>query len=344
MKQYEKKSFFTTLVLFFIPLFLLSSVVLYMYFQEQIQEKKKTILYEMKEYSYDFKGDTFTLDIVEHDTKKEIFKIYEQNNELFAYFEIPSKAPYLLKVIYDKEKYKEQYNQILEKLFEVSIVIFFFILFISIGFSFYALRPMRQALYLLEDFLKDLIHDLNTPATSILLNSKLLRKRGDFEEIERIELCAKGIASLYKNLELMTPSNIQNNEIVVLNELIDDKIVILQKIYPSIIFRQNVTNTTIQSNRNAIDRILDNLLTNACKYNLKNGQVSISMLNNSLTIIDTGIGIKDTKKVFQRYYKENENGLGIGLNIVKQLCDILGIEIKIQSTLKKGTTIELNFN
>lgn len=344
MKQYEKKSFFTTLVLFFIPLFLLSSVVLYMYFQEQIQEKKKTILYEMKEYSYDFKGDTFTLDIVEHDTKKEIFKIYEQNNELFAYFEIPSKAPYLLKVIYDKQKYKEQYNQILEKIFEVSIVIFFFILFISIGFSFYALRPMRQALYLLEDFLKDLIHDLNTPATSILLNSKLLRKRGDFEEIERIELCAKGIASLYKNLELMTPSNIQNNEIVVLNELIDDKIVILQKIYPSITFRQNVTNTTIQSNRNAIDRILDNLLTNACKYNVKNGQVSISMLNNSLTIIDTGIGIKDTKKVFQRYYKENENGLGIGLNIVKQLCDILGIEIKIQSTLKKGTTIELNFN
>ncbi|MGB5867561.1 MAG: HAMP domain-containing sensor histidine kinase [Arcobacteraceae bacterium] len=344
MKNYEKKSFFTTLVLFFIPLFLLSSAVLYMYFQEQIQEKKKTILYEMKEYTYDFKGDTFTLDIVENDTKKEIFKIYEQNNELFAYFEIPSKSPYLLKVIYDKQKYKEQYNQIVKKLFEVSIVIFFFILFISIGFSFYALKPMRQALYLLEDFLKDLIHDLNTPATSILLNSKLLRKRGDFEEIERIELCAKGIASLYKNLELMTPSNIQNDETVVLHELIDDKIVILQKMYPNIIFKQNIKNRTIQSNRNAIDRILDNLLTNACKYNAKNGQVDISMLNNSLTIKDTGIGIKDTKKVFQRYYKEDENGLGIGLNIVKQLCDILNISIDIKSTLKQGTTIELNFN
>ena len=54
---------------------------------------------------------------------------------------------------------------------------------------------MREALYLLEEFLKDLIHDLNTPATSILLNAKLLKRRGEFAEVERIELCAKGIAS-----------------------------------------------------------------------------------------------------------------------------------------------------
>jgi len=188
-----------------------------------------------------------------------------------------------------------------------------------------------------------LIHDLNTPATSILLNSKLLRKRGDFEEIERIELCAKGIASLYKNLELMNPVNIENDESVILNELIAVKIEILKKIYPNIQFTQDVTDTVIKSNQNAVERILDNLLTNACKYNNKNGQVNISMQNNILSISDTGIGIKNPTKVFQRYYKENRNGLGIGMNIVKQLCDILNITININSTLGKGTTIELIF-
>ncbi|WP_157840824.1 histidine kinase dimerization/phospho-acceptor domain-containing protein [Halarcobacter anaerophilus] len=55
----------------------------------------------------------------------------------------------------------------------------------------------------MENFLKDLIHDLNTPSTSILINSKMLKKHGDFEEIERIELSAKTISSLYKNLEFI---------------------------------------------------------------------------------------------------------------------------------------------
>jgi len=343
LKNYEKKSFFTTLVLFFIPLFFLSSIVLYMYHQEEIEEMENNILYQMREYSYDFKGENFSLDVIEDDKTNEIFKIYHTYEGLSAYFDVPSKGPYLLKILHSKIKYEELYNQILQKIFEVAFISFFLILFISIGFSFYSLRPMREAVNLLENFLKDLIHDLNTPATSILLNAKLLRKRGNFEEIERIEICAKGISSLYKNLELMTPENMINDEIVMLDELIEQKIEILQKIYPRIIFMKNSKSVIIRSNKNAIDRILDNLLTNACKYNKKNGQVSIHLTNNKLIIKDTGIGIKNTKKVFQRYYKENENGLGIGMNIVKQLCDILEINITIESIVDEGTRVELTF-
>lgn len=314
-----------------------------MYYQEKIDEMENNILYEMREYSYDFIGDDFSLDIIEDNKINEIFKIYHSEEGITAYFEVPSKGPYLLKVLYNKIKYKEDSNQLLKKVFELAFIIFFLILFISIGFSFYSLRPMREAVILLEDFLKDLIHDLNTPATSILLNAKLLRKRGNFEEIERIEICAKGISSLYKNLELMTPENIINDEPVILDELIDQKIEILQKIYPSIIFIKNSINIPIQSNKNAVERILDNLLTNACKYNKKNGQVAITITNKKLIIKDTGIGIKNTKKVFQRYYKENDNGLGIGMSIVKQLCDILDIKINIQSAIDDGTTVELTF-
>lgn len=341
MKNYEKKSFFTTLILFFIPLFVLSSVVLYMYHNEQIEEVKKNILYQMKEYSYDFKGDTFSLDIVEDDKTKDIFTLYDFEGGLSAYFDVPSKGPYLLKVIYDKNKYDAIYSIFLKKIFIVAIIIFFLILFISIGFAFYALKPMREAMTLLEDFLKDLIHDLNTPATAILLNTKLLRKRGDFDEIERIELCAKSIASLYKNLELMSPKKILNNEIVYIDKLVDERLEILQKIYPNISFVVDMKETQVKSNLIALERILDNLLTNACKYNKKNGKVFINILKNKIIIEDTGIGIENTTKIFQRYYKENETGLGIGLSIVKKLCDILDISIDLQSKIDKGTKIEL---
>jgi len=344
LKNYEKKSFFTTLVLFFVPLFILSSVVLYMYHGEKVQEMENNILYQMKEYSYDFKGEGFTLDIVEDDNTKEIFKIYHFEEGLVSYFQIPSKAPYLLKISYSEIEYNKRSDVILQKLLHLSIIIFFLILILSIGFSFYALRPMKEALNLLEIFLKDLIHDLNTPATSILLNAKLLRKRGDFEEIERIELCAKGIASLYKNLELMSPVNITNDEDVFLDELIVNKIEILEKIYPNIQFTLNKNHTNVKSNKNAVDRIIDNLLTNACKYNKKNGYVYINISKNKVQIKDTGIGIKNISKVFQRYYKENDNGLGIGMSIVKQLCDILDIDIEVQSVIGEGTIVELTFD
>ncbi|PLY11048.1 MAG: hypothetical protein C0626_00300 [Arcobacter sp.] len=343
MKNYEKKSLITTISLFFIPLFILASIVLYMYHSDKVKDIEQNILYQMKDYTFDFKGDTFSLDIVEDNKEKQLFKIYHCKEGLCAYFQIPSTGPYLLKVIYDKKKYEKVYYDFLVDIFKFSVVIFFFLLFISVGFALYSLRPMKEALHLLEDFLKDLIHDLNTPATSILLNSKLLKRRGDFEETERIELSAKTISSLYKNLELITPKQISKTEEVSLSKLVDEKIEILQKLYPKIKFNKNMQNVFIKSNKNAMERIIDNLLTNACKYNKKNGEVNISASEQKLIIEDSGIGIKNVKKVFQRYYKENETGLGIGMSIVKQLCDILDINISITSVIDKGTKIELTF-
>lgn len=343
MKNYEKKSFFTSFFLFFITLIILSSIVLYMYHEDKVKDIKQNILYQMKDYTFDFKNKMFSLDIIENDTNKQLFKIYDCKEGLCAYFEAPSTGPYLLKVVYDKKKYEKLYNEFLIKIFKFSIVIFFLLLVISLGFAIYSLRPMKEALHLLEDFLKDLIHDLNTPATSILLNSRLLRKRGDFEEIERIELSAKTISSLYKNLELITPNSITKDESVFVEELINKKIEVLHKLYPNIEFIKNLENLEIKNNTNAVERIIDNILTNACKYNKKNGQVIISIKNQTLIIKDTGIGIKNTKKVFQRYYKENETGLGIGLSIVKQLCDTLDIKISIESKEAEGTQVKLVF-
>lgn len=343
MKNYEKKSLFTTIYLFFIPLVSIASIALYLYHEDKVKDIEQNILYQMKDYTFDFKSEKFILDIVEANKEKQTFKIYHCEEGLCAYFQIPSTGPYFLKVIYSKEKYDKLYQEFLSKILQFGIVIFFLLLFISIGFAVYSLRPMKEALYLLEDFLKDLIHDLNTPATSILLNSKLLRKRGNFEEIERIELSAKSISSLYKNLEFLTSNKIVQDDIVSLLELVNEKVEVLQKIYPTIKFTKNISNVEIKSNRNGVDRILDNLLTNACKYNKKNGQVNILIKNNKLCIEDTGIGIKNTKKVFQRYYKENENGLGIGMSIVKQLCDSLDIEISIKSIMGEGTKVELLF-
>ncbi len=51
--------------------------------------------------------------------------------------------------------------------------------------------------------------------------------------------------------------------------------------------------------------------------------------DSTLTIINSSYGIKNPSKVFNRFYKESDRGLGIGLHIVDKLCKELNINTKI---------------
>jgi len=121
---------------------------------------------------------------------------------------------------------------------------------------------------------------------------------------------------------------------------------VVEKNYPDIEFQVQMEPTHIQSNKEAYSRIIDNLLSNAAKYNKKGGFVHIWYNNDTetLNIQDSGKGIKNPKKIFERFYKEQERGIGIGLHIVKKLCDELNIEINLQSELDVGTTFMLTLH
>jgi two-component system OmpR family sensor kinase len=257
---------------------------------------------------------------------------------------MPKSDKCVLKIIYDGKKFKTDINALKYKILKVSLVILLLMLLFSLYFAMYSLKPIKNAISLLEVFLKDLIHDLNTPVTSILLNSKLLSKKEPSLELERIELSAKSISFLYKNLEILKNKVSRKISKINIKEIIEQRVKILQKLYPNIKIQLNLEEMVLNTNEDAIGRILDNILTNACKYNKKNGKVIISTKQNQITIEDTGIGIKNIKRVFEQYYKENERGLGLGMNIVKRLCDELKIKIKIKSKINIGTTIELTLN
>jgi len=56
-----------------------------------------------------------------------------------------------------------------------------------------------------------------------------------------------------------------------------------------------------------------------------------------LIIEDSGVGIKEPQKIFDRYYKESQRGIGIGLHIVKKLCDEIGVDIRIETEIGVGS-------
>jgi signal transduction histidine kinase len=92
--------------------------------------------------------------------------------------------------------------------------------------------------------------------------------------------------------------------------------------------------------------VVANLIRNAFT-NTPSGAVSISVKDNELTISDTGTGIRgeEIDKVFQRHFRGGgSTGSGIGLSLVKRICDRYGWETIIDSTEGQGTSVQFVFN
>ena len=96
---------------------------------------------------------------------------------------------------------------------------------------------------------------------------------------------------------------------------------------------------------NKIRRILINLLSNACKYNVEGGIVTVSLHPSpstlQLAVADTGIGIRDKQHVFDRFVQEThgqeQEGSGLGLHIVRQYIDMMGGCIAVEDNHPRGT-------
>ncbi len=212
---------------------------------------------------------------------------------------------------------------------------------ISLLFALYALHPLRNALLLLEEFIKDIIHDLNTPISSILINLKMME--GNSEEVERITQSAKTISMLHKNLDSYLKESKFIQEEVDLKAITQEQVNFFASMYDYLKWEVELESVILFSNKNALSRIIYNLLSNACKYNKSEGFVKVTLKEHTLTITNSSYGIKNPKKIFNRFYKESDRGLGIGLHIVQKLVDEL--EIRKQLEVKENmVTITLGFS
>jgi len=175
-----------------------------------------------------------------------------------------------------------------------------------------------------------------------ILNLYALKKiNSNNKYIQRIEKSIETILKLQENLKSYLNSNTLTKESFDLKDIINEEIELYSNLFTSINVINNLNSVKLHTNKEAIKSIITNLISNAFKYNKPNGYIKIYQKGTKLYIQDSGIGIKDPKRVFERFYKENERGVGIGMNIVKKLCDELNIKIDIASS-KDGTTIILD--
>jgi len=257
-------------------------------------------------------------------------------------------------LVYETEDDGLWWTQTLKEIAIYGSVLFLILVSIGLYLMRLFLRPMKESIELLDNFIKDTTHELNTPVAAIMANIESMdRTRLEEKEankIRRMDIAARTISNIYNDLTYL----VLHHKIAVENEAINLSVFIEERLeYFKMAMEQK--RLTLHKNiepevylfidRNKLGRLIDNLLSNAIKYNRVNGSIKIILGDDSLKVIDTGIGIPQEKlsRIFERYQRANEavGGFGIGLNIVAMITKEYGIEVRIESELNKGTEVEL---
>lgn len=225
-----------------------------------------------------------------------------------------------------------------------------------------AALELSQTETLRRELMANVSHDLKTPLTMIKAYAEMARdinynnkkKREEnlnviVDEVDRLNLLVNDILELSKvqaNTEKYIKEEIEINEFV---KNIVKKYDYLKEEGYEIIYN-NLTNIYVNEDKKRINQVLDNLINNALKYTGKDKRVIVNIVDLDqkvrIEIIDSGKGIKENelKYIWDKYYKidksyqRNTKSTGLGLSIVKNICEKNNIEYGVISKINKGST------
>jgi two-component system OmpR family sensor kinase len=210
-------------------------------------------------------------------------------------------------------------------------------------------KPMRDAILLLDRFVADTTHELNTPLSTILANIETIDPHEVSppiaKKLSRIAAAAKSVSVLYRDLTYLVLEKEHRTH----KEATDMLAFVRRRVEYFATLTQNKKITVIcdvhpcclMIDPKDAERLFDNLFSNAVKYNKKGGTVRIVLNKEALCVEDTGIGIDtaDIPLLFDRYMRFHtvQGGFGVGLSIVKEIVDRYGWRIDVDSQKGKGT-------
>lgn len=193
----------------------------------------------------------------------------------------------------------------------------------------------------LKSFTDNASHEMMTPLA--VINSKLdsLLQTEPFTAqqgtlLEDIYQATGRLSRLHQSLLLL--AKIENNLITDAQE-IDLKVLIESKVRQfhelferdSLIVQTKLSNKTVNMSRYLADILLNNLFSNAVRHNQRGGKILIELTETTLIISNTGKDFSGKDRLFDRFSKSNESeGMGLGLAITKQVCNLYGYQINYQ--------------
>lgn len=196
---------------------------------------------------------------------------------------------------------------------------------------------------ILKEFSENASHEIQTPLAiirsklDILIQNEQLSGK-ESETAKTVYGAIDKLSRLSQSLLLITKignSQFENKIIVPVTFRIQEKLTQFAELWETnnIQVTSNLAEAEIIANEELIDILLNNLLSNATKHNIINGKIFVALKQGYLLIRNTGrINPLDPNKLFKRFYKDaqhSENN-GLGLSIIKQICDESGIKLSYE--------------
>jgi len=193
-------------------------------------------------------------------------------------------------------------------------------------------------------FLRHAVHETSTPLAVIMSNIELYELTHEKNEyLSNIEAAMKNVFTIYDDLAYL----VEKNEVeypkhsIDLVDYVRSRIDFFKQLasQANLYFEFSVENAQIMINFNEtkLQRIIDNNLTNAIKYTKDGEKISITIdcieKKSQLQIKSKSTHIQNSEKIFDAYYQEDgsTSGFGLGLNLVKQICDEEDVTIRVNS-------------
>jgi len=211
-----------------------------------------------------------------------------------------------------------------------------------------------------SDFLSNMSHELRTPLNAILGFTQLLKYEKDLTEKQQSHIREIGSAgNLLLELvnQILDLARIEKGHLqlsmeqVTLSDVFEECSSMITPLAEKNNLTLDITSDTdgyVIADYTRLKQVMLNLLSNAIKYNVKDGSVSLKVIQKDsdiirICVIDTGKGISEEllPEIFQTFNRlnatSNIEGTGIGLSISKQLVEMMGGTIGVSSELNKGS-------
>lgn len=380
----EKETLFRFSALYILLTIIIIAIFSFIYYELQkdlmleqkkteLQEYSKELIAELKQLHINFdktqiypRSKDYSSAIFDSDqemifqtspTNLELKKILYLDEGMIHLVNVPESyylgSKYIIVKIQDDEVWL---SKVLREIATFGVLVFIFMSIIGYFLLRLFLKPMRDALELLDRFIKDTTHELNTPVSTIVANIEMIDRDSLDEKllkkINRIDIGAKTISTIYQDLSYLTLGNKIVSHDVELNvaEVVEERV----EYFKSLANAKKVSlsfkilkETQLYIDKAKFSKLLDNLISNAIKYNKINGSIVVSVEKNSLSVEDSGIGIEEENisKLQERYSRFNTSsgGFGIGLSIVASICSEYSLDIEIESKVRVGTKVSLKW-
>ena len=199
-----------------------------------------------------------------------------------------------------------------------------------------------------KKFIKNSVHEVNTPLTIIQTNIDLLKmKIPNNKYITNIESGSKIIQYIYDDLSYLVKKDrvVYEKEYLDFSKILISRIVFFDEIATSnsLHFVSNIENDIyIKFNITELQRIIDNNLSNAIKYSFAKSAITVNLdyiddEEVEFSVSTNSNKIENKNKIFDDFYRENNSrgGFGLGLKIVKEICDKNLVIIMLDSNEKE---------